>query len=132
MEIHLYIDNESGFVTGHSPWWSSGQDPVLSLHSPTSVSGQELQPCFESLQAEVSLLPGCVLTSSPCWAEAPARHRAGEGPDLEERGPRDLSPTGLRAGEVFKGHILEGSLRGSVGGTGVALWPRPGSSEAAS
>ena len=132
MEIHLYIDNESGFVTGHSPWWSSGQDPVLSLHSLTSVSGQELQPCFESLQAEVSLLPGYVLTSFPCWAEAPARHRAGEGPVLEERRPRDPSPPGLRAGEVFKGHVLEGSLTGSVRGAGVALWPRPGRSEASS
>ena len=106
---------------------------MLSLPQPDLSLWPGLKPCFKSLQAEISLLPGCVLTSFSCWAEALARHRAGEGPDLEERGPRDLSPPGVKGlGRFSEGTFWRGALRGSVWGAGVVLWHRPRSSEASS
>ena len=87
---------------------------MLSLPQPDLSLWPELKPCFESLQAEISLLPGWVLTSFPCWAEAPARHRAEEGPDLEERAPRHLSPPGVKGlGRFSEGTFWKGALRDS-------------------
>ena len=57
---------------------------------------------------------GLPQSSFPCWAEAPARHRAEEGPDLEERAPRHLSPPGVKGlGRFSEGTFWKGALRDS-------------------
>ena len=96
---------------------------MLSLPQPNLSLWPGLKPCFESLQAETSLLPGCVLTSFLCWVEAQARHRAGgRARSGGARAKGSEPPWGQGLGEVFRGHILEGSPEGlSVGSRGSAV-----------